>query len=194
MKRALIGAGGFAFEVKSQMNDLSIISFVDDVYYKGEDNTLPLSEFSPSEYEVAIAIGDSSVRKKIVDKLPKETKYFTFIHHSVMIFDNVEIGEGSIICPGTIITTNCKIGKHTHLNLHTTIGHDNKIGDYFTTAPGVHISGNNIIGKCVYFGTNSSTKQKINICDDVIIGLNGGVVKDIKESGVYIGTPAKKIK
>ena len=26
------------------------------------------------------------------------------------------------------------------------------------------------------------------------IGLNSGVVKDINEAGVYIGTPAKKIK
>lgn len=194
MKRALIGAGGFATEVKSQMGDINMLSFVDDKYYSGEKNTLPLSQLDPTKYEVAIAIGDSFTRKEIVNKLPKKTKYFTFIHESVMIFNNVEIGQGSIICPGTIITTNCKIGKHTHLNLHTTIGHDNVIGDYFTTAPGVHISGNNNIGDCVYFGTNSATRQKVNICDDVIIGLNGGVVKDIIENGTYIGTPVIKIK
>ena len=193
MKKALIGAGGFAFEVKSQMGDLSIMSFVNDEFYNGENYTLPLSKFDPNEYEIAIAIGDSAVRKRIVDKLPKETKYFTFIHKSVMIFDNVDIGEGSIICPGTIITTNCKIGKHCHLNIRTTIAHDNVIDDYFTTAPGVHISGNNHIGNCVYFGTNSSTKQKINICDDVIIGMHAAVVKNITDSGTYVGVPAKKI-
>ena len=37
-------------------------------------------------------------------------------------------------------------------------------------------------------------REKISICDDVIIGLNSGVVGDIVESGVYVGTPAKKIK
>ena len=100
----------------------------------------------------------------------------------------------SIICSGTIITTNVKLGKHTHLNLHTTIGHDCVIGDYFTTAPGVQISGNENIGNRVYFGTRSCVKQKITICDDVIIGMNAGVVKNITESGTYIGTPAKKIK
>lgn len=193
MKKALIGSGGFATEVKSQMGDMTILSFVDDIYYKGEKYTLPLSKFDPNKYEIAIAIGDPIIRKQIVSKLPKETKYFTFIHESVMIFDNVIIGEGSIICPGVIITTNCKLGNHTHLNLNTTIGHDNILGDYFTTAPGVNISGNNIIGNCVYFGTNSVTKQKINICDNVIIGLNSGVVKNITESGTYIGTPSKRL-
>ena len=191
MKKALIGAGGFANEIKSQIGDINMLSFIDDQYYIGEKNTLPLSQFSPNEYKVVIAIGDPQVRKKIVDKLPKETKYFTFIHPSVMVFDNVEIGEGSIICPGVIITTNCKIGKHSHLNTNTTIGHDNILGDYFTTAPGVNISGNNKIGECVYFGTNSCTKQKISICDNTIIGLNSGVVKNIYKPGIYIGTPSK---
>jgi len=194
MKKALIGAGGFATEVKSQMGDINMLSFIDDQYYIGEKNTLPLSQFNSNEYKVVIAIGDPQVRKKIVDKLPKETKYFTFIHSSVMIFDNVEIGEGSIICPSVIITTNCKIGKHSHLNINTTIGHNNILGDYFTTAPGVNISGNNKIGECVYFGTNSCTKQKIDICDNTIIGLNSGVTKNIHKPGVYIGTPSRWLK
>jgi sugar O-acyltransferase (sialic acid O-acetyltransferase NeuD family) len=194
MKKALIGAGGFATEVKSQMGDINMLSFIDDQYYIGEKNTLPLSQFNSNEYKVIIAIGDPQVRKKIVDKLPKETKYFTFIHSSVMVFDNVEIGEGSIICPSVIITTNCKIGKHSHLNINTTIGHDNILGDYFTTSPGVNISGNNKIGECVYFGTNSCTKQKIDICDNTIIGLNSGVTKNIHKPGVYIGTPSRWLK
>lgn len=196
MKKALIGAGGFADEVKAHMGLFDMISFVDDVYYKQNDNNIkPLSEFNPDEYEVLIAIGDPIAREQIVNRLPTETKYFTFIHPSAIILGNdVEIGEGSIICAGTIITTNCKVGKHTHLNLMTTIGHDCVIDDFFTTAPGAKISGNCNIGKCVYVGTNTSIKQKINICDYTTIGLNAGVVKNIEEPGVYTGTPTKKIK
>ena len=51
------------------------------------------------------------------------------------------------------------------------------------------------IGNRVYFGTRSCVKQKITICDDVIVGMNAGVVNNITESGVYVGTPAiKKLK
>lgn len=195
MRKALIGAGGFADEIKAQMNEFDMICFVDDFYYKENNkNILPISEFNPTEYEVLVAVGDSFLRKELIGRLPKETKYFTFIHKSAQILGNdVEIGEGSIICAGTIITTNCVLGKHTHLNLQTTIGHDCRIGNYFTTAPGVKISGNNEIGECVYIGTNASTKQKLKISDNVIVGMNAAVVKDIFESGTYVGVPAKKI-
>ena len=199
MKKGIIGAGGFGREIYwslSLMERVNTKFFVDDKYWDGNDDlVLPISQFDPNEYEVVVAIANSNDRERIVNTLPKNTKYFTHIHPTAQIHGpDVEIGEGSIICAGTIITTNVKIGKHTHLNLITTIGHDCVIGDYFTTAPGVQISGNENIGNRVYFGTRSCVKQKITICDDVIIGMNAGVVKNITESGTYIGTPAKKIK
>ena len=199
MKKGIVGVGGFGREVYWSLNQTerdNTVFFVDDEYWKQEDEkVLPLSEFNSEEYEIVIAIGDPNLRKKMVEKLPKDTKYFKHINSSVIILDpNTQIGEGSIICAGTILTTNIKIGKHSHLNLHTTIGHDVTIGDFFTTAPGVKISGNCNIGNEVYVGTNSSIKEKIKITDSVTIGLNSGVVKNILEPGVYIGTPCKKIK
>jgi sugar O-acyltransferase (sialic acid O-acetyltransferase NeuD family) len=129
-----------------------------------------------------------------VNRLPKDTKYFTHIHPSVQILgEDIQIGEGSIICAGTIITTNVTLGKHAHLNLQTTIGHDCEIGAYFTTAPGAKISGNCKIYDCVYVGTNASIKQKLSIHSLSTIGSNAAVVKHIEESGIYVGIPAKKI-
>ena len=199
MKKGIIGAGGFGREVYWSLNPIernNTVFFVDDVYWdNSDDKILPLSLFETNKYEVVVAIADSYHRQRIVESLPKSTKYFTHIHPSAQIHgDDVEIGEGSIICAGTIITTNVKIGKHTHLNLITTIGHDCVIGDYFTTAPGVQISGNETIGNRVYFGTRSCMKQKLTICDDVIIGMNAAVVKNIEEPGTYVGVPSKKIK
>ena len=199
MKRGIIGNGGFGREVFFSMNEEeqnNIIFFVEDDHYEeGQFKTLPLSKFNKDEYEIIIAISDSKIREKIVQKLPSETKYFTYIHPSVQIYSNdVIIGEGSIICGGCILTTNIKIGKHSQLNLLSTIGHDTILGDYFTTAPGTKVSGNCKIGNHVYMGTNSAVREKINICDNVTIGLNSGVVKDINEEGVYVGIPTKKIK
>jgi sugar O-acyltransferase (sialic acid O-acetyltransferase NeuD family) len=196
MEKAIIGYGGFGREVRGLLLDNNpneiVHFFVDDEYV--DNNTNPISSLNINEYEVVIAIGNPNLREQIYKKLPKNTKYFTVIHKSVQILDsNVEIGEGSIICPNTILTTNIKIGNHTHLNLDTTIGHDTITGDFFTTAPGVKISGNCIIGDRVYFGTNSSVREKITICDDVTIGLNGGVVKNINEPGTYVGVPVKKL-
>jgi sugar O-acyltransferase (sialic acid O-acetyltransferase NeuD family) len=195
MEHAIIGAGGFGREIKAAMGIPNIKFFVDDSYENLDNNILGLSKFDPKKYSVVIAIADPRDRYNVVQRLPKETKYFTFIDPSAQIHDdNIQIGEGSIICAGTIITTNVKIGKHAHINLITTIGHDCTIGDYFTTAPGVQISGNETIGNRVYFGTRSCIKQKLTICDDVTIGMNSGVVKNITEPGIYVGTPAQKLK
>lgn len=196
MKKALIGAGGFAREIKAHMGIPDLISFVSDEYWeKNTNNIYKLSEFNPKEFEVLVAIGDSKLRYDMIQKLPVDTKYFTFIHPSVQLLGcDIEIGEGSIICAGSILTTNIKIGKHAHINLNTTIGHDCLIGDYFTTAPAVNISGNCTIYDIVYIGTNTSVRERVSIHSMTTIGMNSGVITNIKDPGIYVGTPAKKIK
>ena len=195
MIKALIGNGGHAKEVMAQMNQ-RLIRFVDDKYWiEGDDKLLPLSDFNPEIYEVMIAVGSSDDRLNISKKLPKETKYFSFIHNTVLILDDsIQIGDGTFIGAYSVLTTNIKVGKHSLLNRSNHIGHDCQIGDYLTLMPGAIVSGDCNISDNVYVGTNSSIREKISICDDVIIGLNSGVVSDIVESGVYVGTPAKKIK
>jgi UDP-3-O-[3-hydroxymyristoyl] glucosamine N-acyltransferase len=42
-------------------------------------------------------------------------------------------------------------------------------------------------------GGCSNIREKINISNDVIIGMNAAVVKNIEESGIYIGVPSKKL-
>ena len=110
----------------------------------------------------------------------------------VVLEDKVEIGAGCTIDRG--VSSDTLIGAGTKMDNQVHIGHDCVIGDYFTTAPGVQISGNETIGNRVYFGTRSCMKQKLTICDDVIVGMNAGVVKNITEPGTYVGTPSIKIK
>lgn len=182
MKKALVGFGGHAQEVMIQMG-MKLKCFVDDDYVV--DGTLPLSKFNPLEYALMIAVGDSTIRQSIVEKLPKETKYFTFIHPTAIIGDSIEIGEGSFVGAYSILTNNIKIGKHSLLNRSNHIGHDCTIGNYFSAMPGAIVSGNVVIEDCVYLGTNSSIKEKLTICKNVKIGLNTGIVKNINESGTY---------
>jgi sugar O-acyltransferase (sialic acid O-acetyltransferase NeuD family) len=190
MIKVLIGNGGHAREVMSQMG-VKLKRFVDDKYV--DTDTLPISSLQPDKHIVMVAIANSKDRHDIIQRLPKNTKYFTFIHPTAIIMDDVEIGDGSFIGAYSILTTNIIIGKHSILNRGNQIGHDSIIGDYFSAMPGSIVSGNVTIGDCVYLGTNSSIREKINICDNVVIGLNSGVVKHLNESGTYVGNSNKKI-
>ena len=192
MKKALVGYGGHAREVMAQMG-LKLTCFVDDDYVVG--GTKPLSTFNPKEYSLMVAVANSKDRFDIVQRLPKETKYFTWVHPTAIIMDdNIDIGEGSFIGANSILTTNIKIGNHAILNRGNHIGHDCIIGDYFSAMPGSIVSGNVRIHDLVYLGTNSSIKEKLTIHSLSTIGLNTGVVKNITEPGVYGGVPANKKK
>lgn len=192
MKKVLFGYGGHAREVMSQMGE-SLKCYVDDEYVN--NYTSPISEFNPLKERIMVAVSDPKSREEVVKKLPKETKFFSFIHPTTLIMDdNIEIGEGSFIGANSILTTNIKLGKHTLLNRGNHVGHDTVSGDYLSMMSNSVISGNDTIGQKVYMGNNSSIKEKIKVCDDVIIGMNGCVVKNINESGIYVGVPVKKIK
>jgi sugar O-acyltransferase (sialic acid O-acetyltransferase NeuD family) len=191
MKKVLIGNGGHAREVMAQMG-VKLDRFVDDQYV--DEETFPISKLDPEKHAVMIAVADSKDRFDIAQRLPKGIQFFNFIHPTALIMDNVEIGEGSFIGAYSILTTNIKIGKHAILNRGNHIGHDCRIGDYFSAMPGAIVSGNVTIYSLVYMGTNSSIREKLSIHSLSTIGMNSSVIKNIENSGTYAGCPAKYIK
>jgi len=190
MEKVLIGGGGHAREVIAQMG-MNLLRFVDDKYV--DNDTLPLSQFDPTKYVAMVAVADSKNRFDIIDRLPKETKFFSFVHPTALLMGDVEIGEGSFIGAYSILTTNINIGKHAILNRGNQIGHDCVIGDYFSAMPNAVVGGNVEIGDRVYIGSCSNIREKIQITSDCVIGMNGAVVKNILEPGTYVGVPCKKI-
>ncbi len=191
MKLAIYGYGGHAREIASLIGRSDVVFFTDTAYTV--DETVDIKYFHPSEYELIVAVGDSNARQQIVEKLPIETKYASFIHPSTIISGNVVLGEGCYVGPCCILTDNITIGKHAILNRGVQIGHDSNIGDYFSAMPGSTVSGNVYIGDRVYLGTNSSIREKISICNDCTFGLNSGIVENISNKGTYVGTPAKLV-
>ena len=189
MKLALFGYGGHAREVAAQMK-LDVTFFVDDKY--ANEVSKPISTFDPEVYQMMVAVADSKDREKIVKKLPQNTSYFTFVHPTALLMsEDIEIGIGSFIGAYSILTTNITIGNHAILNRGNQIGHDSKIGDFFSGMPGAIVSGNVVIGTNVYMGNNSSIREKITIGSNAIIGANATVVKNIITGGTYVGVPAK---
>lgn len=184
-------------ERRENISDLACF-MVDDSYFETDTlmgiEVLRKSNVNINNYEVVVAIGNPILRRKMVESLPLNTKFRTIIHPSVIKTEWVEIGEGSIITAGCILTCNIKLGKHSQLNLGTRIGHDFLAMDYFTSGFGVSICGNCTIGNNVFVGTNASIREKTRICDNVIVGIGAVIISSIEQSGVYVGNPAKRIK
>lgn len=204
-KLCIFGSGGFAKEVLLLAKDCGIdiecfIDFEEKAMMGYPVLQEDLDNFDFPRFDVVVAIGSPSLRKKITTKLQsKNATFTTLIHPTARImglgysFANVKVGQGTVICANCILTGDIVLGDFSQLNLSTTIGHDVVTSEYFTTAPGVHINGNNKIGSEVYFGSNASTVENIKIVDKVTVGAGACVTKDIVESGTYVGLPAKKM-
>lgn len=205
----IIGAGGFGREVAwivERINSIkptwNLKGFIDDNETLWGSTEGEYHVFGGCEYLSALegvyavcAVGSSNVRKKIIEKL-KDTsvKFATLVDPSVLYSNSVKIGEGAIVCAGTIITVDVNIGDHVIVNLDCTIEHDAVIDDFVTIYPSVNVSGNVLIGECSELGTGTQIIQGKKVISNTIIGAGAIVVKDCLESGTYVGSPAKKIK
>ena len=139
----IYGASGFGKEVmplvREQYPHLSKEQFVfiDDGQAGTFLNLYPVLSYSnflanpSSKKAVTIAIANSKVREKLVARLEQDNvKNIDVKASNVVILDEVQMGEGSLLCPFTCLTSNIKIGKFFHANIYSYVAHDCVIGDY----------------------------------------------------------------
>ena len=190
------GASGFGREVawlvECCLGAGHVCCFIDDDVQKQGSllNEIPILslENAASDHpqaKVVSGIGNPKIREIIMNKSAAQGLGFaTFIHPNVEMSRWINIGKGTVICAGNILTTNITLGRHVQINLDCTIGHDVIMGDYATLAPGVHVSGCVHIGKRAYIGTgaviiNGTQDNPIIIGDDVVVGAGACVTKSI---------------
>lgn len=199
---AVFGTGGHAREVVGTLHDLGragdIVAFhePDDVHRPRELLGVPVkpqSEFNPGLCEAIVGIGNPAFREKVVGELPTQTRFPAIVHPSAVVSQWVALGEGALVCAGSILTVDISFGRHCHVNLGSILTHDCTLGDFVTLGPGTNLSGNCTLGSRVDVGTQTSLKQGVSVCDDVVIGMGAVVISDIVEPGTYVGVPAKKV-
>ena len=197
----VFGAGGLAREVMGVLGDLHladrIVAFyeTDDVWQARNLHNIPvvpLSRFDPLRCEMVLAVGDPTTRRALHKQLPTQTCYPTLIHPSVRKSASVEIGGGSIVCGGAILTCDIIVGAHTLVDRMTNIGHDCRIGEFVTFSPGVIVSGNCEIGADCFVGAGALIREKTTIAPGTTVGMGAVVLASIHEAGTYFGNPARR--
>lgn len=147
-----------------------------------------------------LAIADSKVRRQLAEKLKNDgVAQFSVNAENIVVLDNVEIGEGSLLCSFVTLTTDIKIGKSFHANIYSYVAHDCIIGDFVTFAPSVKCNGNVIIEDNAYIGTGAIIKQGTRdkpriIGEGAVVGMGAVVTKNVEPGDVVVGNPAKSIK
>jgi sugar O-acyltransferase (sialic acid O-acetyltransferase NeuD family) len=165
-------------------------------------STIALDEFVAkfAGIPVCVAVGDPTDRERCVETCRSMGLAFaTLVHPRVETSRWVSLGAGTIVCAGSILTTNVAIGQHVHVNIDCTISHDANIGDYTTLSPGVHLAGWVTLGRRVFLGTgaiviNGTSERPLTIGDDAVIGAGACVIADVESATTVVGVPATPVK
>ncbi len=212
MKQILIyGAGGFAREVAWLIEScqggeqaLNVAGFIDDNALNQGQVINELEVFSLEKAKerfpdafFTVAIGSSQLREKLTEKaIQIGLKEITLVHPRVEASRFVEYGEGTVVCAGSMLTTNIKLGRGVQINLNCTVGHDVVMEDFVTLAPGVCVSGCVHIKRGAYIGTavsiiNGTIDKPLIIGEGAVIGAAACVTRDIPAGVTAVGIPAK---
>lgn len=207
MQRLLVfGAGGHGREIawlaeECHGREIEIIHVVDlPTYIQGDVNGRPVrlladcSRFPGAHY--VVAVGDSHLRQRAAAQCEDVGLVATsLIHPRAEVSRWVSWGEGSVVCAGTVLTTNVSLGRHVHVNVGCTISHDVVIGDFSTLAPGVHIAGHVHLGQHVVVGIgasiiNGNAEQPLHVGDGAVIAAGACVARPVTAGSMVAGVPA----
>ncbi len=203
----IIGYGGHAAEVAaaalamSAVDNSTVEGFVDTdpsgkppelfgIPLLGDESILAGRE---SELRLHVAIGDNNTRRKVATRF-SGFEFATIIHAFAAIGPWVEIGDGSLLAPGTTCTARLTIGCHVIINTGAVISHDCEIGDFANISPGCILAGGVKIGESVFLGSSVTVAPGITIGEGAQISLGSVVTKDIPPGVTAAGSPARVVK
>jgi sugar O-acyltransferase (sialic acid O-acetyltransferase NeuD family) len=214
MKRiAIIGAGGCAREVAWLIEDIAVsvseeasryelVGFlVSDATRSGRYDSPVLGDFSWLQSNhidaLAIGIGSPTVRLRLTHQLKEkfpEIAWPALIHPSVQWQQRtIQIGEGVIICVGSIVTVNIRLEPFCMIHPSCTVSHEAVIGRGSVLNPMVNVSGGVELGSGVLVGTGAQVLQYLKIGDGAQIGAGAVVTKDVNAGATVVGIPAKEL-
>jgi sugar O-acyltransferase (sialic acid O-acetyltransferase NeuD family) len=157
-----------------------------------------LSEPARKRHTV-LAIASGTIRERLALRCAEDgVAAWSVAAANVEILDDVQIGEGAILCPFVTVTSNIRIGQHFHANLYSYVEHDCIIGNYVTFAPAVKCNGNIVIEDRAYIGAGAIIKQgkpggPLVIGRGAVVGMGAVVTKDVPAGATVVGNPARPL-
>ena len=197
----IIGASGHGKVLAdlAKQNGYREIVFLDDDVSKKECAGYPV--VGPSKdacrfagWDFIVAIGSNGVRRKVQTALEGQGLHVvSLIHPYAVVAGDAVIGAGTVVMAGTVINPAAVIGSGCIINTCASVDHDNRIEDFVHISVGSHLAGTVQVGAETMIGAGAIVSNNVCICGGCMVGAGAVVVRDITESGTYVGVPARKI-
>lgn len=193
----IIGAGGHGKVVADIVTCSGdrVLGFLDDNHSEAAFAGFPIlggtedfRRFSDASF--VIAVGSAAVRERLAEKIGGARLYTAIHPRAVISALDTQIGEGTVIMANAVVNPGAKIGRHCIVNTAAVVEHDNLIDDFVHISVGAHLAGTVTVGKATWVGVGATVSNNLSVCGGCMIGAGAVVVRDITESGTYVGVPA----
>ena len=139
-----------------------------------------------------VALGNNRARHRTYQFLVQnDIVIATVIHPAATVSPSAQIGDGTVVFAGVTVNADTVTGASVILNTGCTVDHDNTLDDCAHIAPGAHTGGGVSIGTGTHIGIGASIRNNIHIGAWSTIGAGAVVVKNIPDSVVAFGNPAR---
>lgn len=208
----LVGAGGFARETAQLVHAINdrtptweLLGFLDDDPAKRDavlEGTTVLGGTGElhrlGEVAVVVCVGSPrnyAVRKHIVERLaiPLE-RYATLVHPLAAVSRSCNIGPGSVIHAGCVLTTAVTVGAHVAMMPQVVLTHDDCVADHVTFGAGGRLAGGVRVGEGAYVGSATSVREEVTIGDWSLVGMGSVVTRPVPSGQVWAGVPARYLR
>jgi acyl-[acyl carrier protein]--UDP-N-acetylglucosamine O-acyltransferase len=83
------------------------------------------------------------------------------------------------------------VGDFVIINMNCAIGHNCRIDNYATLAPGVNLGGFTHIEEGAEIGIGVSTRQNVKVGKFAVIGGQSMLVRDVAPHAIVLGVPGR---
>jgi sugar O-acyltransferase (sialic acid O-acetyltransferase NeuD family) len=208
----LVGAGGFARETAAAVravNDIrpqwTMLGFLDDDPARHGTLVDGLCVLGPVEAvhghpDAAVLVCTGSPRnyrsrRDIVRRLGLPAQRYAVLRHpAASVAAGTEIGPGSVLLAGTVVTTPQPVGAHVAAMPQAVLTHDDTVGDYVTLASRVALGGGVRVAEGAYLGAGSLIREGLTVGAWALVGMGSVVLRDIPPGEVWAGAPARRLR
>jgi UDP-perosamine 4-acetyltransferase len=205
----VIGGGGHAkvvITILRKVNHYRILGYTDrkdhgalaGVRFLGSDRDLAALTAGPKKIAAVLAVGQvglGETRLQLWKELQQYSLSFPLIvSPDAIVNEGVSGGEAAVVMDGAVINTETHLGRGTIVNTNSTVEHDVSLADWVHVAPGATISGGVTVGCFSMIGAGATVIEGIKIAAGCMVGAGSTVVHDLTEPGIYVGSPARRIR
>lgn len=206
----LIGGGNqahYTIDIVEREGKYTIAGIIDSIQEIGserfgykilgrQENILKIIE----EYSITggvISIGDNWGRSYVYEQIKSlvpDFKFVNAIHPSVIIGNNVNIGQGVVAMAGCIFNPRATIGDFTFYATGAQVEHDCVVEDFASISAGSITGGYVKIGKHSAITLGVTIMDRLEIGENTVVGSGSLVTKSLPSNVLAYGNPARVVR